>query len=437
MKIAIIGAGFTGLTAALDLNDKGHSVVIYEKSAEAGGLAAGFKAPGWKTSVERFYHHWFQSDEAMKRLLCRLNLESMARFYTPKSVMYHAGKFYPFDSIPAALAYPGLGYGLNKIRFGLVGVYLRLTKNWRALEKVTAKAWMTKWAGDFVYRTMWEPMMIGKFGETCADRVNMAWLWARIAARTTSLGTFQGGFQAMIDAFVDKLKERGVEFRFECGVRRVESDSAGRLSIVTGTDGAETTESYDSVLATCPPHALEKLVPSLAERDLSPIRELRSLGAVVLIIALKRPLSPEGYYWYNLPKAAGFPCLALVEHTNFVPHDEFAGQTIVYAGDYLDPSHENFALSKEELLTKMIPGLKKINPDFDESWVVDAWKFQTPYAQPIPFINHSDHLPPLKTATPGLYFASMSHVYPYDRGTNYAIELGEKVAALINSEAED
>lgn len=431
MKIAIIGAGFTGLTAALDLAEGGHSVVVYEKNAYAGGLAAGFKAPGWKTSVEFFYHHWFESDAAMKRLLRRLEIEDLALFYTPKSVMYHNGKFYPFDSIPAALAYPGLGYGFNKIRFGLVGVYLRLTKNWSALEKVTAKEWMMKWAGDFVYRTMWEPMMIGKFGEDYADRVNMAWLWARIAARTTSLGTFKGGFQAMINTFVEKLKSRGVEFRFGTDVRRVEPDETGRLSVVTDQDGVETAETYDRVLATCAPHAFEKLVPALGERDLAPIRELKSIGAVVLVLALRHPLSPEGYYWYNLPKAEGFLCLALVEHTNFVPNDEFDGQTIVYAGDYLEPSHENFTLSKDELVKKIIPGLKKINPDFDESWVIDAWKFQTMYAQPIPFVNHSNHLPPMKTSTPGLYFASMSHVYPYDRGTNYAIELGEKAAAIM------
>ena len=136
MRTAIIGAGFTGLTTALALADRGHDVVIFERGAIAGGLAAGFKAPGWEDSVEMFYHHWFAGDEAMKRLVRRLQFEDQVRFSKPKSVMFHAGKFYPFDSIPAALAYPGLGYGLNKIRFGFIGLYLRLTKNWRALEKV-------------------------------------------------------------------------------------------------------------------------------------------------------------------------------------------------------------------------------------------------------------------------------------------------------------
>ncbi len=58
---------------------------------------------------------------------------------------------------------------------------------------------MRKWAGDRVYELMWEPLMVGKFGERYASQVNMAWMWARIKARTTRLGTFQGGFQAFAD----------------------------------------------------------------------------------------------------------------------------------------------------------------------------------------------------------------------------------------------
>ena len=112
--------------------------------------------------------------------------------------MYHAGKFYPFDSVLSALLFPGLGWGFNKIRFGLVGVYLRLTNNWLPLERTTVDRWLRKWAGDHVYKLMWEPLVIGKFGSHYQD-VNMAWMWARLKARTSRLGTFEGGFQTFAD----------------------------------------------------------------------------------------------------------------------------------------------------------------------------------------------------------------------------------------------
>ena len=68
-----------------------------------------------------------------------------------------------------------------------------------------------------------------------------------------------------------------------------------------------------------------------------------------MVLSLKNQLSEEGYYWFNMPKSAGYPFLALVEHTNFVPPAEFGGEHIIYIGDYLDTDHENFRLSKEEL----------------------------------------------------------------------------------------
>ncbi len=43
MRIAIIGAGFTGLSAAYDLIKQKHEVVIFEKDTNPGGLAIGYK----------------------------------------------------------------------------------------------------------------------------------------------------------------------------------------------------------------------------------------------------------------------------------------------------------------------------------------------------------------------------------------------------------
>jgi len=149
--VAVIGAGFGGMAAAYDLAKAGKEVVIYEGDDHVGGLAAGFKEDHWSWSIERFYHHWFASDEHMLGLIQELGFQDKVIFPKPKTVMYYKGRFYPFDSITSALLYPGLGWGINKIRFGLVGLFLRLSRNWSTLEKTTADTWMRKWAGNKVY----------------------------------------------------------------------------------------------------------------------------------------------------------------------------------------------------------------------------------------------------------------------------------------------
>jgi len=426
-RIAIVGAGFGGLSAAYDLAKAGHQVTIFENAPTPGGLAAGYKEPGWEWTLEKFYHHWFTSDKHMFGLIHELGLDAKVMVLSPKTVMYTKGKFYPFDSIISALLYPGLGFGINKIRFGLVGVYLRLTNNWKPMEKTTVAQWMRKWAGDKVYSEMWEPMVVGKFGENYAEKVNMAWMWARLHTRSTKLATYEGGFQAFADDFAAILQKMGVEIRYNTGVDKIttDKDQSVKVSLKNGE------ETFDRILVTLSPGQMAAMTPQLPQDYLKGLLDLKSIGAVVLTISLKHALSNEGYYWYNLPKSEGFPFLALVEHTNFLPKEKYGGEHLIYCGDYLETDHEYFKLTKEELLERFMPSLALINPDFKPDWVNRTWLTRSNYAQPVPLLNHSKNIPDIKTPLSGIFFASMSQVYPWDRGTNFAVEIARKAALLI------
>jgi protoporphyrinogen oxidase len=429
-RVAVIGAGFGGLAAAYDLARAGNQVTVFEASDQVGGLAGGFREPHWEWSVEKFYHHWFATDRHMLALIAELGWSDRVLFPRPYTVLYHQGKFYPFDSIPMALLFPGLGWGVRKARFGLVGLYLKVTNNWRTLEKYTVDAWMRRWAGDRVYELMWEPLMIGKFGERYARQVNMAWMWARLKARTTRLGTYQGGFQAFADQLADLLMVMGVTIELSAEVRCINPEPQGKLIFETPSGP----QRFDQALVTTSPALLARLAPGLPPDYLQGLLGLKSMGAVVMVMALQNQLSRQGYYWYNLPKSAGFPFLALVEHTNFIAPEHFGGEHIVYAGDYLEPEHEYFSLSQDELLERFLPVLPRFNPEFRPDWVRKTWLFRTPYAQPVPLLNHSRNIPDIRTPIPGLYFASMSQVYPWDRGTNFAVEIARRAAGIMLSE---
>jgi protoporphyrinogen oxidase len=361
----------------------------------------------------------------MLGLIRELGWEDKVYFPRPLTVMYHNGKFYPFDSIFKMALFPGLGWGINKIRFGFVGLYLRLTNNWHTLERVTTDAWMLKWAGREVYEKMWKPLLVGKFGPFYQD-VNMAWMWARIKARSTRLGTFEGGFQKFADMFADKLREMGVEIRLKAQVKSIKEAADKGLVVATTKK-----ESFDKVLVTTSPSLMAKLCPDLPGSYLKGLLELKSMGAVVMVLALKHQLSEQDYYWFNLPKEAGYPMLALVEHTNFVGPEHFGGDHIVYAGDYLEAGHEYFSMSDEQLLERFLPAFKKFNPAFEKDWVKKVWVSKTNYAQPVPLVDHSKNIPAIESPIPGLYFASMSQVYPWDRGTNFAVEIGRRVAKMM------
>ena len=426
-NIAVIGAGAGGLAAAFDLAQAGNQVTIFEQESRPGGLAAGFKEPEWDWELEKFYHHWFKSDHAILSLIDELGLSEKVQFYQPTTVMFYDGDFYPFDTPVAALKFPGLSIW-GKARFGFVTVFLRYLAKWQPLEKYTAHEWMKKYYGEKVYSTMLEPLLVGKFSSHYKE-VNMAWFWARFKARTPKLGTFEGGFQAFLDQFAEILSQKGVRFSFNTsiqGIRPLENSQI-ELSLEKGK------AVFDQVLATIPPFLLAKMTPSLDGPYERKLTSLKNIGAVVLILSIKKPLSKKGYYWFNLPKSSGFPFLALVEHTNFLSPEHYNGTHLIYCGDYLENSHEYFSLSKEELVARFLPSLKRINPEFEADWLRDSWLFRAPYAQPVPGVNHSEKIPAIQTPIANLYFASMSQVYPWDRGTNYAVELGRKAARLMLS----
>ncbi len=423
--IAIIGAGPAGLAAAYDLTKAGYRVTVYEGAPEVGGLASGFKAPHWEWTLEKYYHHWFQSDKAILGLIQELGWSDQVLFPRPFTVLYHKGKFYPSDSILTALQFFTLYYGpWDMIRFGLVGLYLRMSSDWRTLERYTAAEWMEKWVGANVYNGLWKPLLIGKFGEENFRSVNMAWLWARIHARTTRLGTFVGGFQNFLNKLADVVKKQGAIIKLNTMVTGIKKDG-DRIRVEFGSGS----EVVDAAISTSSPSLMSRLAPDLPREYASKLSSLKSMGAVVMVLTLKNRLT--NYYWHNLPKEAGFPFLALVEHTNYVDKKNFGGDHVVYCGDYLNPDHEYFKLSKEELLERFLPGIQRFNPEFDRSWIKETWVFKTNYAQPVPPVNHSQNIPPLRTPVKGLYFASMSQVYPWDRGTNFAVEIGREVAKMV------
>jgi protoporphyrinogen oxidase len=424
MRIAIIGAGPAGLSAAYDLAGVGRSVTVFEGAPSVGGLASGFKAPHWEWTLEKFYHHWFASDAAVLGLIKELGWSDQVLFPRPVTAMYHEGRFYAFDSALAVLRFPGIPF-VDRVRCGLVALYLRLTPRWQPLERVTADAWLRKWLGVRAYESMWKSMLVGKFGEQNLPVVNMAWFWARIHVRTPRLGTFKGGFQAFMDKLAQVITSRGAEIRLNSSVKGIKRRADGTLQVETAADAA----AFDVVISTCSPALMADITPDLPAAYSAKLHALKSLGSVVMVLTLDRQLT-NGIYWHNLPKDAGFPFLAMVEHTNYMSPEHYGGDHVIYCGDYLEPDHEFFQLSKEELLERFLPALARFNPQFDRAWVKETWLWRTVYAQPVPPVNHSHNIPSIRTPLRGLYFASMSQVYPWDRGTNFAVEIGRKAAQM-------
>ncbi|RMG99439.1 MAG: NAD(P)/FAD-dependent oxidoreductase [Chloroflexi bacterium] len=432
MKVGIVGAGIAGLAAAYDLLQAGHEVVVFEAADYTGGLAAGFCDERWEWPLEKFYHHLFASDKAIIGLVRELGMEDALFFPRPITSVMYEGRVVPFDSPQAWITFPGFNL-VDVARFGLVSAYLRFTRPWRQLEQVTADSWMRRWYGEKIYNLVWRPLLIGKFGPYYQD-VNMAWMWARLHVRSPRLGYFVGGFQAFINVLTDRVRQLGGRIYLRRPVELVRRLADGRLAV----EVAGETAVFDACLVTTSPMHFSRMAPDLPSDYLGQLLSLKSMGAVVMTLAMKRPLMTQPRtYWLNIPANSPdktknpIPFLALVEHTNYIDRKHYGGDHIIYCGDYVTPDHPYMHMPQDELEQLFTSALPQINPDFRPDWVRKSWLFRAAYAQPVPLLNHSRHIPDLRTPVSGLYFASMSQVYPWDRGTNYAVEIGRRVARHI------
>lgn len=434
IRIAIIGGGIAGLTAAYDLlrsTQQPVAVTIYEANTQLGGLAAGFKGRStWEWPLEHFYHHLFTNDDAILGLTRELGMADRLQVHRPSTVIHYQGRNYPFDSPLRLLLFPGLSI-VDRLRMGVVLAYLKYHPRppWQHFDKLLADQWLQRWIGEAGYDVIWRPMLQGKFGVHYHE-VNLAWFWARIYKRTPSLIYYRGGFQAFVDTLAKQLHRDNVTIQTSTPVHQIQQLPTGGWQI--GAIG-QAPAAYDLVLSTVSPTLMQRLAPDLPAAYLAQLGQLKSMGAIVMTVALDRPLL-QNTYWVNLPKKEGFPFLALVEHTNMIDPVHYGGDHLLYLGDYLDPDHRYFTMNVAELLAEFTPHLVKFNPAFQPGWITGAWVHQAKYAQPVPPVGYLAMIPDIRTPLPGLYFASMSQVYPWDRGTNYAVELGHNVAKMIQED---
>lgn len=420
-KIAIIGAGACGLSAGYYLTKAGLKVDIYESSSDVGGLGASYDVLGGK--AEKFVHHLFDSDIYFKELISELDLNDQLHFKKSKDAMFIGEKILPFTSPLDLIKFFPISF-TSRIRTGLMALYLKKSKNYKRLEKYTAQELIIKLAGKDSYHKIWEPLLVSKFGDY-ASKISMAWFWARIYSRTEKLGYLDGGYQGFFSQLERIIKYNNGNIFLNRAVTKIKSKKNKKIEILTSSGPIQ----YDYVLVTIPPSVFEKITPELQGSKYSQNLKLKEMiSATSLNLVLKK--SFMDYYWLNIVEK-NFPFLVLIEHTNLVPKDIYNNRTVLYIGNYLKHTDPRFTNSKEENLKLFLPFLKKINPKFSARWVESINQFNALYAQPIVDTKYSLSIPSIKTPIKNLYLVTMSQIYPFDRGTNYAIREGKNAASLV------
>jgi len=393
-KILVVGGGIGGLVAAYRLLQKNNMVTVVEKSSELGGLLGAFKIGD--TCLEKSYHHIFKTDKYIIELIKELGLEKKLKWHEAKTAIYYEKKIYPFAGAIDLLKFKPLNL-IDKLRLGLVKIYLEKENNWKKFENVLAYEWMKKWCGKNAYKVIWEPLLRGKFGKEY-KKVSMAWMWARIHTRANSsekgkeyLGYLDGGFQQIVDELEKRIEKLGGEIKIS-------------YELAVTSDGLK---GFDKIITT------------------APLEEVDYLGAVTMVFTSKQNLSR--YYWHNINDNKS-PFLALIQHTNLEDKKRYGNKHVYYLGTYLPQNHRYFKNEDKTIEKEFFCYLKKILPNFNEEKVFKKWVFKFKYAQHVVDVGYRKKIEKYGHDKGKIIYMNFAQIYPEDRGINYAVREGERVS---------
>lgn len=428
MRVAVIGGGLTGLTAAYELGKAGHAVELFEAGAELGGQLRTFALGD--TRLEAFSHPLCPDDHDILDLAEELGLGDWVAWGPPRTGLLGLGRIYPLDTWRDLMRFSPLPIW-NRLRLILTRLFLLRYRNWRELEGYTAQEWLRRWAGRPAYELVWQPLLQSEFGDA-RQEVSLALFWGRFRQRVGGrrLGYPRGSFQALIDALARAISAQGGHIYIGARVRLLQQEGGRVRHLYVRQDWRP--GPFDVVVAAVPSPVIRQLAPFFSREYGNLLRAVRYQAKLCLVLQLKRPLSSVYRLIVGDPQG---PFAEAVEHTNLVAPESYGGHHLLYLSSYLAPDHDRLVLSPEELLRACLPGLQRINPAFGPDWVEEYWRFADASAQPLGPPDYYMHVPPHRTSMPNLFLANSAQVYPEDCGANWSVRLGRKVARLVGEPA--
>ena len=436
-KVAIVGGGWTGLTAAYDLTKHGYEVEIFEAGSALGGIASGFTLKDGMP-LERVYHFLYTTDKYMIGMAKELGIEDKLHFYPSSISAFYKGTLYPLTTAKDLLTFGPLNL-IDRLRTGLTGLRLLLVKNWRPLTKVTAYEWLSKWNGKRAADLIWKPLLVGHF-DVYWDKITMAWVWARIQQVQTSkkkgehaqrFGYFDGGFQIMVKRWQEELNKYDTKIHLNAKIEIFTNEDSK-----PGLKFEDIIHRYDAIIAAIPSNTFAKLAqrhPEMTPKYAHDLTGIKYLGAVLLVFTTKEPITSR--YWHQIHDE-GAPFLVLLSLDSLVGKEKAGGHHIYYIGVYTQNDGELMNLTDDQIRDRWFAGVKKLFLNFDESQVEESYVFKFKNAQHIVDVTYENRIPAMRTPLSGFYLANFSQIFPEDRGTNYAVREGYKVAKMVRQDLE-
>lgn len=429
--VAIVGGGILGLTLAWRLAAAGRRVTVLEGAAAVGGLAAPERIGDF--TWDRFYHVMLESDAHLGGLLDELGLRDEVLWHTTRTGFYSDGRFHSMSNSIEFLRFPPLGL-VDKGRLAATIIRASRIGDGRALEGITAEAWLRRWSGATTFARIWQPLLEAKLGGNWRQ-VSASFIWAIIArmyaARRSGLkrerfGHVRGGYDTVLSALRTRLVAAGVTLRTGAPVREVRTAgaTAPRGARIVLADG--TALDAQAVVLTVPATRVGALCPELGPDERARLDRVVYQGVICASLILDRPLA--GYYVTNITDP-GFPFTAVIEMSALTGTGPFGGHTLAYLPRYCVRDDAWWDRTDDEVRGLFLAGLQRMYPTLPESAVKAFVVSRAREVQALATIDYTARaLPAVRTSLPSVFVVNSAQIVNGTLNANESVGLANAKA---------
>lgn len=428
----IVGGGMLGMTLALRLAQRGHSVTIFERADELGGLASAWRLGD--VTWDRHYHVTLGSDRAVLALLDEIGLGDALEWGQTRTGCYTEGKLYSVSDVVEFLRFPPLSL-IDKLRLGATIFYGSKISNWRRLETIPVERWLTRWSGRSTFTRFWLPLLRSKLGDNYTI-TSAAFIWSTIrrlyAARSEGMkverfGYVSGGYARVLSRFADELRARGVKFELGTAVSSIGRGDAG-VEVRLSDDVAHT---FDRVAFTGASPLAARLVDGLSDTERAKHEGVQYQGIVCASLLLRRPLAD--YYVTNITDTWP-PFTAVIEMSTLVDAERhLGGNALVYLPRYTTASDPIVSATDDEVRERFLQALSRMYPHFTPDDVLAFRVSRVRYVFPLPTLDYSQGLPSMTTTVPGVFVVNSAHIVNGTLNVNETVQLANRATEVIDT----
>ena len=290
MKVAIIGAGLAGLSAAVDLVDAGHSVELYEARPFIGGKVGSWEDANGnhiEMGLHVFFFNYANLFALMKKVGALDNLlpkEHTHLFVNEggdvKSLDFRFALGAPFNGLKAFFTTPQLNWidklrnalalGTSPIVQGLID-YEGAMKTIRALDEISFQEWFLSHGGSLnSIQRMWNPIAyaLGFIDCEAISARCMLTIFMMFAAKTNAskLNLLKGSpHKWLTKPILEYIEQKGGSLHLRHKVKEICFESIEKpevTELILNTPEGEKTIKADKYLAACDVPGIQKMIPS-------------------------------------------------------------------------------------------------------------------------------------------------------------------------------